>query len=83
MTATGAQMVCRAALRRGDLIMRRRSNGVPDWRFGKRAFSERTIAVLIATGEAVRHGDVVSYARTDLRVVERAGFLRVATGAER
>lgn len=60
MSATAAQMVCRAALRRGDLIMRRRPNGIPDWGLGRRRFfSERTVAVLIKRGEAVRDGGVV------------------------
>lgn len=60
MSATGAQLVCRAALQRGDLIMRRRPNGIPDWTFGRRAFSEHTVAVLIRRGEATRQGNVVT-----------------------
>lgn len=60
MSAASTQAVCRAALQRGPLVLRRRSNGIPDWKFGRRAFSERTVAPLIERGEAVRIGDVVT-----------------------
>lgn len=59
MSAAATQAVCRAALLRGPLILRRRSNGIPDWRFGRRIFSEQTVAKMIARGEAVRDGNVV------------------------
>lgn len=59
MSAAATQAVCRAALRRGPLILRRRSNGIADWKFGRRHFSEQTVAPMIARGEAVRDGDVV------------------------
>jgi hypothetical protein len=50
--------------------------GLNRWQSGPQGqrFQNATIEQLIATGEAVRLGDVVSYARADLRVVERAGF---------
>lgn len=75
MSAATTQAVCRAALLRGPLTLRRRSNGITDWKFGRRHFSDQTVTPMIARGEAVRNGDVVSHAPADLRVVERAGFL--------
>lgn len=59
MSAAATQAVCRAALRRGPLVLQRRPNGIPDWKFGRRLFSEKTVGPLIARGEAVRDGNIV------------------------
>lgn len=59
---------CRRALARRPLHL----VGLARWQSGPQGqrFQNATVEQLIASGEAV-------YARTDLRVVERAGFLRV------
>ncbi len=51
---SSAVRTARAALRLG--VLRLNTMG---WRFGRRRFSFKTIALLIAAGEAVRDGDVV------------------------
>lgn len=53
--------IARAALARGPLVMQRQGNHRTwiTWRCGRRLFSAATINVLIASGEAVRVGEVV------------------------
>lgn len=48
---------CRAALKRGPLVMD--NNG---WKFGRRRFWTGTVSRLIELGEAVRDGDLVRLA---------------------
>jgi hypothetical protein len=53
-----AAVICRAALRAGQLEIARAGNTI-GWRYGRRIFAAETVKWLIDGGEAIRDGNFV------------------------
>jgi hypothetical protein len=56
---TRSEAVVRAALARGTLTFKKSPGGSLGWRYGRRAFANTAVSRIIASGEAVREGNVV------------------------
>lgn len=57
---TRSEAVVRSALARGTLTFKKSSgSGWLGWRYGRRSFTNTAVSRIIASGEAVREGNVV------------------------